>query len=157
MTSPRATTPPRRFQSAVADELTPQKQKEKTLPGARGTVPMVDPENTPCFWANAEGPPDTVISNATATAAARNLSFISPVPLGLFVALPNRLALLVLRNVFHAPTVENAVGRDGHALDVGLPAGRAAPIEDDRPGAVLSQLPFDLPDELLAFLHVGFS
>ena len=46
---------------------------------------------------------------------------------------------------------------DGQALDRGLPAGGAAVVEDDRPGAVLGQPSLDLPDQLLALFLVGFA
>ena len=38
---------------------------------------------------------------------------------------------------------------------MGLPAGRAAVVEDNWPGAVLRQSPFDLPHQLLAPVLVG--
>src|SRR6266481_3520917 len=63
--------------------------------------------------------------------------------------------LLVEPDIFHAPAVEDAVDHDRPALDMGLPAGRAAVAKDDRPGAVFRQLPLDLPYQLLALLGVG--
>jgi hypothetical protein len=42
--------------------------------------------------------------------------------------------LSVEPDVFHAPAVEDAVGRDRQPFDIGLPTGCAAPVEDDRPG-----------------------
>src|SRR5215471_17370994 len=65
------------------------------------------------------------------------------------------MGLLVEPGVFHAPTVEDAVDHDRPALDMGLPAGRAAVVEDDRSGAVFGQLPLDLPNQSLALLSVG--
>src|SRR5205823_27901 len=63
--------------------------------------------------------------------------------------------LSVEPDVFHAPAVEDAVGRDRQPFDIGLPTGCAAPV-DDRPGAVLGQFPLDLPDQLLALLGIDF-
>src|SRR5262249_18552215 len=40
---------------------------------------------------------------------------------------------IVEPDVFHAPAIEDAVGRQGHAFDVRLPASGTAPVEDDRP------------------------
>src|SRR5262249_55501131 len=59
-------------------------------------------------------------------------------------------------DVFHAPTVEDTIGRYCQPFDTGLPAGCAAPIEDGWPCAVFRQFPFDLPDQFLACLRVGF-
>jgi len=42
--------------------------------------------------------------------------------------------LSVEPDVFHAPAVEDAVGRDRQPFDIGLPTGCTAPVEDDRPG-----------------------
>ena len=60
------------------------------------------------------------------------------------------LPLLVEPDVFHAPAVVDAVDHDREPLDIGLLAGRAARIEDDRSCRILRQLPFDLPYQLLA-------
>src|SRR5207248_5194470 len=57
--------------------------------------------------------------------------------------------------IFHSPAVEAAVDHDRPSLDMGPPAGGAAVVEDDRPGAVLRQLPLDLPHQTLALLGVG--
>src|SRR5258708_4342804 len=65
-------------------------------------------------------------------------------------------ALLVEPDVFHTPAVIDAIDHDGEPLHIGLPAGRAARGKDDGPGAVLRQLPFDLPYQLFALLRIGF-
>src|SRR5438034_5926922 len=69
---------------------------------------------------------------------------------------PGRNRLIVEPDVFHAPTVDDAVGRDGQPIDLRLPTGRAAPIEDDRPGPVFGHFPLDFPDQVFALLGVGF-
>jgi len=51
--------------------------------------------------------------------------------------------------------VEDAVGHYRQPLDIGLPAGPAARIEDDRPCVVFSELAFDGPDQLRAALPVA--
>src|SRR6266853_5900325 len=66
-----------------------------------------------------------------------------------------REPLFVEPDVFHAPAVEDAVDHDRQPLHMRLPAGRAAVVKDDRPGAVFRQLPLDLPYQLLALLGVG--
>src|SRR5438552_7660883 len=63
--------------------------------------------------------------------------------------------LFVEPDVLHAPAVEDAVDHDRQPLHMRLPAGRAAVVKDDRPGAVFRQLPLDLPYQLLALLGVG--
>src|SRR6266436_8863838 len=63
--------------------------------------------------------------------------------------------LLVEPDVFHAPAVVDAVDHDREPLDIGLLAGRAARIEDDRSCRILRQLPFDLPYQLLALFQIG--
>src|SRR6516162_2022276 len=111
----------------------------------------------PCFCAKAVPPPDTAISNALAAATARNLSVI---PLPLLVHRlrrgPCRVLLFVKPDVFPAVAVKDAVDHDGHSFDVGLPAGPAAGVEDDRPDALLDQLALDCPDQLLAPSRVAF-
>jgi hypothetical protein len=47
-------------------------------------------------------------------------------------------------------TVGDAVDHDCQSFHPRLPAGRAAVVKEDRSGAVFRQLPFDLPDQLLA-------
>src|SRR5438270_12512656 len=68
----------------------------------------------------------------------------------------SRTALLVEPYIFEAPAVVDAVDHDRQPLDLGLAAGRAARIEDHRPGNVLDQLPFDLPYQLFALFRIGF-
>jgi hypothetical protein len=59
------------------------------------------------------------------------------------------LRLFVEPDVLHAPAVEDAVDHHRQPLHPRLPTRRAAAVIDDRPGAVLRQLPFDLPYEPL--------
>src|SRR5579885_3572348 len=58
----------------------------------------------------------------------------------------DRAGLPVEPDVFEAPAVEHAVPNYGKALDVGLPAGADARVEDDRSRGVASEDPLDLPD-----------
>src|SRR5215469_14397133 len=58
-------------------------------------------------------------------------------------------------DVLHAPAVVLAVGHDGEVLDPRLSAGAEAHVVDDRPRAVLLELPVDLPDQPLALVAVG--
>src|SRR5689334_24732526 len=60
-------------------------------------------------------------------------------------------------DVFHAPTVEDAVDHQGQPLHIRLPTRPAAAVEDDRSGTVLRQIPFDLPNQLLSLLLVCFA
>ena len=66
-----------------------------------------------------------------------------------------RAPLLIEPDVFHAPAVEDAVDHDSQPFHIGLPASRAPVVKDDRPGPVIGQLPFDLPDEMFALFGVG--
>src|SRR5262249_52768166 len=68
---------------------------------------------------------------------------------------PLVIGSLVQPYVLVAVAVVGAVDHDRHALDVRLPAGRGAGMQDDRPRHVLLELLVDLPDELLALLDVG--
>src|SRR6516165_7320691 len=106
----------------------------------------------PAFWATATSLLNIAIRTAPA-AAAPFLVIISAASLGLSLAWPT---LLVEPDVFHAIAVVDAVDHRGEPLDIGLRASPAARIKDDRQGAVLSQPPFDLPDQLFAFFSVGF-
>src|SRR5438552_15132955 len=97
----------------------------------------------PCFCADAGVAVPIAISAAPTTAKARRCSIMSassPCP-----SSPRPLvsckSLLVEPDILHAPAVEDAVDHDGQPFDVGLPAGSAAPVIDDRPGAILGQLP----------------
>src|SRR6516225_11759869 len=65
-------------------------------------------------------------------------------------------SLLVQPHVLVTIAVIRAVHHDGDALDVGLPAGAWAAVEDDRTGDVLLQLLVDHPDQLPALPDVGF-
>src|SRR3984893_5077037 len=57
-------------------------------------------------------------------------------------------------DVFHPPTVEDAVDHEGQSFNVGLPTRPVAAVEDDWSSIVLRQLSFDLPNQLLALLLV---
>ena len=65
-----------------------------------------------------------------------------------------RLISFVEPNIFHAPSVEDAVDHEGQPLNVRLPTRPLAAVEDDRSSIVLRQLPFDLPDQLLPLLLI---
>src|SRR5262245_10605411 len=62
---------------------------------------------------------------------------------------------LVQPYILVAVAVVGAVDHDGHALDVGMPAGRLPHVQDDRPRHVFLNLLVDLPDELLALLRIA--
>ena len=62
--------------------------------------------------------------------------------------------LFVEPDVFHAIAVVDSVEHRHEPLNLGLHAGAAARVEDDRPGAVFGQPPFDFPDQLLALFAV---
>src|SRR5580700_4467960 len=70
-------------------------------------------------------------------------------------AAPNS-ASSVEPDLFHAPTVVDAVDHDGQVLDLRVRADAAAIEVDQRPRAVLGQPPFDLPDQLVALVLVRF-
>src|SRR6266566_6103485 len=59
-------------------------------------------------------------------------------------------------DVVEPPAIVHAVDHRRQALDPGVPAGCAAQVEDDRPGALFLQPAVDLPDQLPAFFPVGF-
>src|SRR5207244_3320730 len=63
--------------------------------------------------------------------------------------------LLVQPHVLITIAVVGAVHHDGNALDIGLPAGAHAAVEDDRAGRVFLKFLVDLPDQLLALGDVG--
>src|SRR6516225_11059515 len=65
--------------------------------------------------------------------------------------------LSVEPDVFHACTAKDAIDHDRQPLDIGPPAGCTPVVKDDRPGAVLRQLPFDLPHQLLTLYLFGLS
>src|SRR5215472_467023 len=62
--------------------------------------------------------------------------------------------LSVEPDVLPTIAVEDAVDHQCQPLHRRLPARSAAAVEDDRSGAVLRQLAFDLPHQLLALLLV---
>src|SRR6266404_1172846 len=113
----------------------------------------------PCFCADAGSATNRATSNDIATAKAPRSRFIPSTPLRCSAArLPGSRAEsgpLIEPDVFHAPAVEDAVDHDGQSLDVGLPAGSLAGIKYDGAGAVIGQLAFDRPQQLLAPSFVG--
>src|SRR5262249_49125520 len=66
-------------------------------------------------------------------------------------------ALLVEPRIFHAPAVVERVVVAGDALDVGLPAGGGAVVQDDRAGHVGGDLALRLPNDLPALLGIGLA
>src|SRR6516165_2110648 len=109
----------------------------------------------PGFCANAASAPDTA-SSAPAATSARRFGPICRYLLMFTSALrAPRKRLLVEPDVFHPVAVVDAVDHGRQPLDIGLRAGPAARIKDDRPGALLGQPPFDLPHQLLALCPVG--
>jgi hypothetical protein len=64
--------------------------------------------------------------------------------------------LLVEPGVFHTPTVDHAVDHRRQTFHLGLPAGRAARMKNDRPRLLL-QCPIDIPDQLSEPLQVGLA
>ena len=65
--------------------------------------------------------------------------------------------LLVEPDVLHAPAIGDAVDHDRQPFHIGLPAAAASIVKDDRPGAVLCQLPLDLPNNLPALFLIGLN
>src|SRR4029077_20162192 len=118
----------------------------------------------PCFWANADAPATSVISNPAIAAQWRRCSVIS-------VLLPRFSRFVVLRStvpcwalssfvepgVLDAPAVVIAVDHHRVPLEVGLPAGRRHRIEDRRMGRVLRQLASDFPHVLFALDNIGLA
>src|SRR6266436_5488916 len=103
----------------------------------------------PCFWAAAGPVVKLAASNTAIIANARNIWIIRSSPYRLCCT------LLVEPDVFHACTVGDAVDHDCQPFHPRRPAGCAAVVKENWSGAVLGQLPFDLPDQLLAVLLVG--
>src|SRR6516162_10435019 len=64
-------------------------------------------------------------------------------------------SLLVEPGVLKAPAIVIAVDHHRVPLELGLPAGRRARIEDDRTCGVFGQSAFDLPHQLLALVAFG--
>src|SRR6266478_7273274 len=69
----------------------------------------------------------------------------------------SRSPLLVEPDVFHAPTVDHAIDHRWQTFHLGLPAGRAPRMKNDRPRPLLLQCPIDIPDQLSAPLRVGLA
>src|SRR5215470_1469587 len=97
----------------------------------------------PCFCASAALPPDNVSNKAPVLQIGED-DFPPWFPPCL------RGGLLVEPDVFHSIAVVDAVDHRHEPLDIGLLAGLATRIEDDRPGLLLGQAPFDRPHQLLA-------
>src|SRR5437763_1835562 len=95
------------------------------------------------------------ISNAPATMAspATRRRVIEP-PVYFFIEF--LIELLVEPGVFEPPAVVIAVHHHRVPLEIGLPAGRRNGVKDRRPRPVLRQLLFNLPDQPLALVVVGF-
>jgi len=97
----------------------------------------------PGFWAKAEPLSHRLASNPPAAAKLRRFAFIRSTlrgARGLRASgglIFGTRELLVEPDVFHAVAVVDAVDHGHEPLDIGLHAGPAARIEDDRPGAVL--------------------
>src|SRR5437763_7715955 len=114
-------------------------------------------------WAMCKTPPGCcaesgralAISNAPATMAspATCRRVIEP-PVYFFIEF--LIELLVEPGVFEPPAVVIAVHHHRVPLEVGLPAGGRHGVEDRRPRSVLRQLLFDLPDEPLTLVVIGF-
>src|ERR1700756_4114454 len=68
-----------------------------------------------------------------------------------------RKPLLVEPDVFHPPSVEDAIDHQDQPLHVRLTTRPAAAVEDDWSGIVVRPLPFDVPHQLLSFLLVCFA
>ena len=62
---------------------------------------------------------------------------------------------LVEPKVLVAVSVVDAVDHHGHPLHLRVTTRRLPGVEDDWPGAILRQPPFDFPHQLLALLFVG--
>src|SRR3954466_5821433 len=67
------------------------------------------------------------------------------------------ISSLVQPDVLEAGVVVDAVVVHGEILHIGLPAGAAAVVLDDRARGVLDQQVLDIPDDLLALCLVGFA
>ena len=68
---------------------------------------------------------------------------------------PGKPGLFVEPDILHAPAVEEAVDHDRQPLDLRLPAGREAVVEEDRPSAILLQFLVDVPHQMAALFLVG--
>src|SRR5437016_210279 len=110
-----------------------------------GLVPIGTRRTPPDFSAEAGAAARVAASNTAARSAARKTRVNS---------LPPRLLrtgceLFVEPDVLHPVAVVDAIDHGHEPLDVGLRAGPAARIEDDRSGLLLGQPSFDLPHQLL--------
>src|SRR6516164_7687785 len=65
--------------------------------------------------------------------------------------------LFVEPGVFHPPRAEDVVDVDLETFHIGLKAGPARAVIDDRPGVVLSQLALDRPQQLPAAVGIGLA
>src|SRR5215472_10189582 len=65
--------------------------------------------------------------------------------------------LLVEPDVFDAPAVVDAIDHRRQTFHLGVPAGRAPRMKNDRPRSLLLQCRIDIPDELPAPLRVGLA
>src|SRR5579883_3537287 len=63
--------------------------------------------------------------------------------------------LSVEPDILEPIAIVGAVDHHGDAVQSGLPAGRRAAIEDDRPRHILLELLVDLPGEALALLAIA--
>src|SRR6266568_8990852 len=102
----------------------------------------------PDFWANAGPALAMAIINAPVAAHANRCRVICALYRASSVALP------IQPYILEAPAVVDAVDHHRQPFHLGLPAGRRAIVEDDRPGGVLLQFPVDLPYQLLALVLI---
>ena len=65
--------------------------------------------------------------------------------------------LLVKPDVFHAPAVVDAIDHRRQTFHLGVPAGRAPRMKNDRPRPLLLQCFIYIPDQLPAPLRVGLA
>src|ERR1700720_3952749 len=65
--------------------------------------------------------------------------------------------LLVEPDVFHAPAVVDAIDHRRQTFRLGVPAGCAPRLKNDRPRSLLLQCSIDIPDQLSAPLQVGLA
>src|SRR5437763_14012303 len=91
--------------------------------------------------------PAALVASSSAAAKFVRLRRIAILPITSSYRHPGEFetTLFVEPGVFPAVAAEDAVHLQRDVLDVGLPAGRDAAIEDDRPREVLGQLALDRP------------
>src|SRR5580700_4178506 len=111
----------------------------------------------PRFWANADAPATSVISNPAIAAQWRRCSVISVLlsRFSRFVVLRSTapcwaLSSFVEPGVLEAPAVVIAIDHHRVPLEIGLPAGRRLRIENSRTSRILRQLALDFPHGLFA-------